>query len=172
MTPLEVYAQAADSDFAGHMAFLRNHARGNVLEIGVREGLSTAALLVGAAETNAHVWSVDLDDYSHLYDSPNWTFIQANSVTESERILDATNMRSNELWIDLLFIDGDHTYSGCMSDLTNFGKYAKIIAVHDTASSYIGVWQAVTEYFRSPFSGGFSRAEFRNESHGLGILYR
>lgn len=174
MTPLEVYEknEAEFSDLAEHLQFFRKNARGTVLEIGVREGVSTAALLVGVGEHGGHLWSIDIDDYSHLYMSSDWTFIQGNSVTESDRILHETNRMSNELWIDLLFIDGDHSYAACLSDLTNFGKYAKIIAVHDTNSAWLGVWQAVIEYYRAPWSGEFTGARFINGSHGLGILYR
>jgi len=160
------------SDIAEHLAWITAHARGKVMEIGVREGRSTAAILMGLARNGGHLWSIDKENYGDLYCDSHWTFIQANSLTESERILDATNMKSNHLWIDLLLIDGDHTYAGCLSDLTNFGRYAKIIAIHDTNSEWLGVWQAVTEYFRSPFSGTFRRAEFRNKSNGLGVLYR
>jgi hypothetical protein len=160
------------SDIEGHMAWIAAHAKGNVMEIGVREGRSTAAILMGLARNGGHLWSIDKEDYGDLYSDSHWTFIQANSLTESERILDATNMKSNAVWIDLLLIDADHTFHGCFSDLTNFGKYARVIAVHDTNSEYLGVWQALTEYFRSPFSGPFRRAEFRNKCNGLGVLYR
>jgi hypothetical protein len=173
---LEQYQQKirGPSDIEGHVGWIGYHARGNIMEIGVRDGYSTAAILIGLEQNRegGHLWSVDKEDCGHLYSNPRWTFIQANSLTESERILDATNMKSNGLWIDLLLIDGDHSYAGCLSDLTNFGRYAKIIAVHDTNSQWLGVWQAVTEYFRSPFSGAFRRAEFRNQSNGLGVLYR
>jgi hypothetical protein len=159
-------------DIAGHLEWITKHSQGNVVEIGVREGHSTRAILAGLAVNGGHLWSIDKDDCTGVYSGPRWTFIQGNSLTEPERILDATSMRSNNVWIDLLLIDGDHTYHGCLSDLTNFGKYAKVIAVHDTNSDYLGVWQAVAEYFRSPFNGGFRRAEFQNESNGLGVLYR
>lgn len=161
------------NDLGEHFEWLRNHANGHVLEIGVREGFSTTALLAGIYENGGgHLYSVDKDDCGGLLSDPRWTFIQANSATEPERILDATKMSSNGLWIDLLFVDGDHTFQGCLADLTNFGKYAKVIAIHDTNSEWLGVWQAVMEYFRSSWSGPFERAEFFTGSHGLGVLYR
>jgi hypothetical protein len=171
MTGAEAYAIKGWSDLGEHLEWLRTHAKGRAFEIGVRDGFSTSAILAGLAGTG-HLYSVDKEDCSGLYSDPNWTFIQGNSATETELILDATGMRSNDHWIDLLFIDGDHSFHGCLADLTNYGKYAKVIAVHDTNSEYLGVWQAVTEYFRSPWAGPFHHAEFLNTSNGLGVLYR
>lgn len=171
MTGTEFYAIKGWSDLGEHLEWLRRHPRPKMLEIGVRNGFSTSAILTGLAG-KGQLWSVDKDPCGHLFTDPNWTFIQANSQTESERILDSTGMRSNEHWIDLLFIDGDHTFQGCLADLTNYGKYAKVIAIHDTNSEYLGVWQAVIEYFRSPWAGPFHHAEFLNTSNGLGVLYR
>lgn len=162
-------------DLGCHIDWIVSHSHGNVMEIGVREGHSTGAILRGFGVNGRrynHLWSVDKEDRKNLYSDLNWTFIQGNTLTEPERILDATAMRSNDLWLELLFIDADHTFHGCFSDLTNFGKYAKVIAVHDTHSEYMGVWQAVTEYFRSPWAGPFRHAEFFTASHGLGVLYR
>jgi cephalosporin hydroxylase len=171
MTGAEAYAKRGESDLGEYREWLWSFAEGNVFEIGVRDGHSTAAILTGLAG-RGRLWSVDKEPCGHLYMDHNWTFIQGNSQTEPERILDATGMRSNDQWIDLLFIDGDHTFQGCLADLTNYGKYAKTIAVHDTNSEYMGVWHAVTEYFRSPWAGPFRAAHFMTASNGLGVLYR
>lgn len=174
MTPLETYEkyEREFSDLAEHLHFFRQNAKGTVMEIGVREGVSTSALLVGVGENGGHVYSVDLDDYASLYDDPNWTFIQGDSGKDHEEILRRMGRQDNNFRIDLLFIDGDHSYDACMRDLTTYGPWANIIAVHDTASAWMGVWESVISYYRSHYNGPFRRAEFLTASHGLGVLYR
>jgi hypothetical protein len=173
VNPLEVYDryQREWSDVGLHLPWLKDNAHGRVLEIGVREGISTAALLLGVRNRGGHVWSVDIDDRSALYDAKDWSFIKANSNVDYSRIFNEMGHRDASFKIDLLFIDGDHSYAACMSDLTMYGPYADVIAVHDTNSNYLGVWEATIAYLRQNLSK-FKRAEFRNESHGLGILYR
>ena len=174
MTPLELYDkyQREYSDIGLHLPWLREHARGKVLEIGVREGVSTAALLLGVAHNGGHVYSVDVEPCGEIFTDPDtlamWTFLRADSRTESEQVLRALGKGV----IDLLFIDGDHTYAGCISDLTTYGPYANVIVVHDTSSEFLGVWEAVIAYFRAPNQPKFSRAEFFNSSSGMGVLYR
>lgn len=178
MKPLEVYDKYSRewSDISLHLPWLRDNAHGTVLEIGVREGISTAALLLGVAHWGGHVYSVDIEDRSELYsDNPDyahmWTFIQADSK-DWKRVFEGIGLRDGSFSIDLLFIDGCHSYSGCISDLTTYGPWSKVIAVHDTNSEFQGVWEATIAYFRStqPTQPQFKRAEFRNESNGLGIL--
>lgn len=174
MNPLEVYDKylSSWSDIGLHLPWLRENARGNVLEIGVREGISTAALLLGVGHSGGHVWSVDLEDCSHLYNDPyHWTFIQSDSGN-SDAVLEKMGLRDDSFKIDLLLVDGNHTYTGCMADLAAYAPWAKVIAIHDTNSKFIGVWEAMIAYFRSPHNGGFSKAEFRTQSNGLGVLYR
>jgi cephalosporin hydroxylase len=175
VNPLEVYDRYDKqwSDIGLHLAWLRELAHGTVVEIGVREGISTAALLLGAAHQGGHVYSVDIEDCSQLYqDHSCWTFIKGHSGKDQERIFDELGRRDDRFSIDLLFIDGDHTFDGVMSDLTTYGPWAKVIAVHDVDSGFLGVWEAFISYFRSPHSGRFKSMEVRNASNGMGVLRR
>jgi predicted O-methyltransferase YrrM len=48
----------------------------NILEFGVREGRSTRLFLDLCKKKNGKLFSIDVDDYSNLFDDPNWTFLQ------------------------------------------------------------------------------------------------
>ena len=48
----------------------------NILEFGVREGRSTKIFLDLCKKKNGKLFSVDVDDYSHLFNDKNWTFLK------------------------------------------------------------------------------------------------
>jgi predicted O-methyltransferase YrrM len=153
------------TDVHDHLPLLREAAHGNILEIGVRFGVSTAALLLGVELRGGHVYSVDTEDCSSSFSELQWTFIQANSVTDVEKI---KSLIPAEL--DLLFIDGDHSYEGVLSDLTNFGPCAKIVILHDAAEhGHPSVSKAIDHYFTLPDCRQIQRAFFP-ASHGLAVL--
>lgn len=140
MIPREVYEryQTEWSDIQGHLPWLREHARGNVLEIGTRTGISTAALLLGVEEHGGHVWSIDVDSCGHLYAGhPQWTFVQVDSKGWQFGAA-----------LDLLLIDGDHSLEGCLSDLQKYGPQARVIACHDSECPYTwpGVRKAIEQF--------------------------
>lgn len=87
-----------------------------VLELGVRSGNSTAALLASADKVNGHVWSVDIDE-SHSYPpewkaSGRWTFICADDMTVDLSLLPARP--------DVLFIDSSHEFDHTVAELRRF----------------------------------------------------
>jgi len=47
------------------------------LEFGVKEGRSTKFFLDICKRNNGKLFSIDVDDYSNLFDDPNWTFIKS-----------------------------------------------------------------------------------------------
>lgn len=48
---------------------------------------------------------------------------------------------------DLVFIDGDHEYEGCLKDILFWKDKCKIIAGHDYSRSHPGVVKAVNKVF-------------------------
>lgn len=130
------------SDIQGHLPTLFEAARGFCLEIGTRGGCSTSALLAGIEEHGGHLWSIDLNDCPVFKGHPNWTFIQADSIKDAA---DTKLILPESL--EVLLVDGDHSYEGAFSDLHNFGSMAKRIFVHDTdAPDFPGVHRAVEDY--------------------------
>ncbi|MBO0887664.1 class I SAM-dependent methyltransferase [Candidatus Bathyarchaeota archaeon] len=113
-----------EGDMKDFLPTLRSLAKGNVLEIGVRDGASTSALLLGLEENGGHLTSVDITDCGNLWSHPQWTFVQADSKEKS----------FNDNHLDMAFIDGDHTAEGFRTDLENCLRWVKpggIILVHD-----------------------------------------
>ena len=115
MRPLEIYDKYQNewSDIGLHLPWLRDHAHGKVLEIGVREGISTSALLLGVAHHGGHVWSVDIDNCDLDFDQDNkanWTFIHGRygQVIFRESLI-RMGAADDSFKIDLLFLDGDHS---------------------------------------------------------------
>lgn len=149
-----------------HLPFLREVAKGNVLEIGVDIGNSTTALLLGVQEKGGTLYSVDIrPECGVVYNGhPQWQF----------RCTDSSQGLQNFLNIDVLYIDGDHTYDGLMADFRCYMPCVKqggIVLVHDVnavtpPNVFPGVLQAFTEVTK-----GWHKKEIRHGSNGLGVIY-
>lgn len=131
------------SDIQDHLPLLYDSAKGNCLEIGVRQGVSTSALLAGIEDHGGHLWSIDCNPCPVFLGHRDWTFRQADSLQDTKTIKTIIPDK-----LDLAFIDGDHTYQGALSDLHNFGSMATRVLVHDTdcPETFPGVRRAVDRY--------------------------
>lgn len=159
----ELMAADEKLDTHAHLPFLKEHAKGNVLEIGVHCGISTTALLAGVEENGGHLWSVDVHPSCRYvwYGHPQWTFVCPW----------AGDIPSPDLPLDLVFIDGDHSFEGCMADLITWVPKVKkggMILLHDAdTASFPGVQLAIRE-----FCGKNALThELRPGSHGLEVIY-
>ncbi len=114
-----------------------------ILEIGVDSGWSTKAFLRGLEkrENREKEWgggilySIDIIDCRKniRVDGNNWVFIQGDS-----RKVEWTRM------VDILFIDGDHSYESAKADYekyTPFVKHGGIIFMHDVIHPKLGINQ-------------------------------
>lgn len=141
------YLQACytPSDIQHHLGLLYSLARGNVVELGTRSGVSTSALLAGVEAKGGHVWSVDLEDCGALFDSELWTFARGDSRYPTQ-LWDWSNEPSG--FIDLLFIDTEHQYEVTQAELAAWHAYmapGSHILLHDT-ETFPGVRRAVEEF--------------------------
>lgn len=163
------YLQAANtqSDIQHHLPLLFSSARGTVVELGTRSGLSTAALLAGVEIRGGHVTSIDIADCSHLYRGhTQWTFIQSDSTAPyiADRVLDDGQR------IDVLFIDTEHTYQQAKLELNYWSPRMRdtgVILMHDT-ETFPGVKRAAIEFARSQDW----RLDFVVPCNGFAILRR
>jgi len=159
----ELMAQDKNLDTWAHLPFLRSVAKGNVLEIGVHCGVSTTALLAGLEENGGHLWSVDVHPSCRYvwYGHPRWTFFCPWSGDKIQPWLP----------LDVLFIDGEHTYQAVLLDLRLWGRRVKpggLILCHDADSaSFPGVRDAI-EIHCKEFD---LKHELRPGSNGLEVIY-
>ena len=79
-----------------------------IINIGVEKGASVACLRAG--NKTAHLYAIDIDMSKADFD------ISAKYIEEDSGLLSKTFPPA--WWIDLLFIDGDHSYAGIMRDLS------------------------------------------------------
>jgi len=150
-------------DTWAHLPFLRDVAKGNILEIGVHCGVSTTALLAGLEEHGGHLWSVDIHPSCRYvwYGHPQWTFFcpwSGDAVTP-------------DLPLDVVFIDGDHSYDYVLADLSIWTPKVRsggVVLLHDADSaSFPGVRKAIDEYCGTH---GLKH-KLRSGSSGLEVIY-
>lgn len=151
------------TDIHDHLTRLHTIAHGNVMEIGVRFGSSTAALLSGVEVHGGHLFSVDIADCPFSFESEDWTFIRRDS-RDTEYLNTVIPAK-----LDVLFVDGDHTYEGVLADLKNFGPRADYVFCHDVnLNENPQVLQAIETYLL--LNGTQKLLTIYPESHGLAML--
>jgi hypothetical protein len=113
--------------------FLRKNAKGNILEIGIGDGASTAAFLLGIEKNGGHLYSVDAEsDHRLLYYHPQWTFIHADDETVASVL-----SRFQSANLDILFIDASLRSETLKEDLWHYAPLVKkggIVLVHDISA--------------------------------------
>ena len=73
-----------------------------ILELGVKEGRSTKMFLEICKKNDGKLFSIDRDEYSNLFNSPNWNFIKSND--------DDFDYLKNKLpeKFDIIYLDTTH----------------------------------------------------------------
>ena len=172
-----VQAPAIGSDIAAHFptmaALVAEHDVRAVLELGVREGHSTACWLYHVAG-RGQVWGVDLE----------WLLpprARLNPIVGNDMDPDVFAQTPDR--VDLLFIDSSHAYDHTVQELAMYGAKVKpggVIVLHDTENEHpevtnpaiadqepFPVRRAAQEYAAAK---GFKYVEHAG-SYGLGVIY-
>jgi len=111
-------------------------AGGLILEIGCLYGGTSAVLALAAPKANM----ISIDDFSwspegYGESSPERTRENLAKVgAKNTEVIKADSREVCKTWnthINLLWVDGGHSFEFVYSDLHNFGRFADVIAVHD-----------------------------------------
>ena len=153
--PIYMQQVHTQSDIQHHLPLLYSLARGNVVELGTRTGVSTAALLAGVEARGGHVWSVDIDDCGGLFaEHPQWTFRQGSSIDPATREkVAAWNRNSDDkptamAMFNLVLIDTEHNIEQVSAELELWAPRmapGSHILIHDP-ETFPGVRRAITEF--------------------------
>jgi predicted O-methyltransferase YrrM len=106
--------------------FCKKVADGNLLEIGRKYGGST--VLMSASLNRGHLYSLDIAMNSDVEKNVGSYKNKVTFITADSKEIEW------KLPLDLVFIDGDHSYSGVKSDIKKYHKYVKdngYIVFHD-----------------------------------------
>ena len=171
----EVRRLAAEpSDICEHLVALYELGRGTrtIVELGVREGRSTVALLAAAIDGGGRLFSYDLDHHCPAYfaataarvgllDRSRWVFEVRDSAQASALWADGS--------VDLLFIDTSHALDSTRNELAAWRPkmaVGHVICGHDSFHPEYGVRQAVQEFAARH---GYA-LELRDYCNGLFVL--
>lgn len=125
-----------------------------VVEIGSYLGSSSVMIAEALESNDGHLYCVDTwkNDAMSEGERDTWSVFQEHIRPWKHRI-STKRSRSKDAAaafhapIDMLFIDGDHSYEGCRRDLEAWGSYVKhggIVIFHDYPNAP-GVMRAVAE---------------------------
>lgn len=167
-------ALAKHSDIQMHLGLLHGLACDpdvhSIFEIGVREGLSTAALCAsGKPVTSVDIAPCEPHATMLHVAYPNWTFIQKHSLKVEPQPC------------DMLFIDGEHTYRTVRAELAKFHEHVgEWIVLHDTETfankgkdgTTPGIMDAVVEFLENEAGGLWDWTLHLTHNNGLTILRR
>ncbi len=138
--PTSIRAVQVKSELAAFVELVRADAPRTVLEIGTAEG-GTLYMLAWASDAHARLLSLDIERFTrtrlHIYRG----FVRRGQHVEVFRAdshTDATRARVMRYFggrpLDLLFIDGDHSYGSVRDDYERYAPLVRsggLIAFHD-----------------------------------------
>jgi len=92
----------------------------NILELGVREGISTKSFLEVCKKNNGNLTSVDIEDCSNVSEDLNWKFI--HSSDDNFELIDKQISKN----LDLIYIDSYHEPSHVKKVFYHYYNFLKI----------------------------------------------
>lgn len=165
----ERYERACrEGDMKDFAPWIKDHAKGKILEIGTRDGASTSAFLLGIEnDPSGHLYSCDIDDCSKIFSHPKWTFNHESSA----------GLEFEDEYFDIILIDGDHHISAYRRDLALAWRACKpggMILTHDMKPEVGHEAYSIPirkEYFRFIEEHGLKHEEIPG-MYGLGVMWK
>lgn len=165
----ERYERACrEGDMKDFAPWIKDHAKGKILEIGTRDGASTSAFLLGIeSDPSGHLYSCDIDDCSKIFSHPKWTFNHESSA----------GLEFEDEYFDIILIDGDHHISAYRRDLALAWRACKpggMILTHDMKPEVGHEAYSIPirkEYFRFIEEHGLKHEEIPG-MYGLGVMWK
>ena len=163
----EEYKKACDtySDINYHIPMLHNLAKecSSVVELGVREGVSTRAFLC----LDVKLRSYDL----YKSDSVEELFKKASALGRDVQYIVGNTLSIDIEPADMMFVDTDHTYEQVSKELElHAHKIKKYIAFHDTQIYAHEVLRAVMDFLSK--NPEWKICYSTNENNGLTVIKR
>lgn len=171
------------SDIQDHLPYIHVAAQAvrypTIIEIGVRTGFSTCALLSGAHYTRGQVWSCDVATPSvpdSWYQDERWHFHQGSSV-------DTETLEWMPPEADLILIDSGHDQELTLQELRAYHprlRVGGVVLMHDTQFmppnlwlSEVGgpVYDAICQFTAETGAPWFNKRS-REPFYGLGVIGR
>ena len=141
---------------------LRTNAK-TILEIGTRTGNSARIFASALKHTDGFLFTIDHEFPS--WPKPAMCKFHNIGAFRAESLSIKWNMKC-----DIVFIDGNHSYSGISKDLEKYGKFAKkLILFHDTnhEAHADDIQRAMIKYSMIHNLNAVTIAK----GHGLGIIF-
>jgi cephalosporin hydroxylase len=145
-----------------------------VIELGVRTGNSTAALLAAAEWVDGHVWSVDVAAPR----VPDWWQSTGRWTLQVGHDLDPAVLAAMPERCDVLFIDTSHHYDHTLAELRAYVPRVRpggTVLMHDTELERPDGWTGISYPVRTAIEDYCAETgltcEFRSGCYGLGVVH-
>jgi cephalosporin hydroxylase len=171
------------SDIQDHLPYIHDAAQAvsfpTIIEIGVRQGYSTCALLSAAHYARGQVWSCDINTPSvpeHWYQDPRWHFCQGSST-------DPATLNWMPPEADLILIDSGHDQELTLQELRLYHPRLRgrgVVLMHDTQFMPPNIWlsevggpvyDAILQFVAETGVHWFNRRSLE-PFYGLGVIAR
>lgn len=165
------------SDLGRHLPTLRSTVREYdapvVIELGVRDGVSTSAFLLGAAEAGGQVWSVDITPGKTSDWWPSLDFW--HPIIGSD--VDPVVLAQLPEVADVVFVDTSHHYEHTLQELRTYLPRVRpggVVLLHDTELDMPPDWAGDPFPVRRAIEAFCAETDMAWKNHpgdsGLGVI--